>query len=171
MSDAASALGALGSDLAFSVSFGVARELLEASEEVGMAEDELISIVLSVAVVFSAVPKTVALFGEAWASSVRAKAAARAAPDGSASDESTQGDEPKKEAPDPLPNGLGAFLLLLTSIAKRISISIAVQLLSSNVRGKQPLRSVRIISLLSVSVFFLFLEATSSIGVKPKMST
>ena len=39
-----------------------------------------------------------------------------------------------------------------------------VQLLAANVRTQQPLRVVRVLTLLSVAVFFLFLEATAAGG-------
>ena len=60
--------------------------------------------------------------------------------------------------------GVFEFAILLFNMAQRISLSICVQLLASNVRSRQPLRSVRIVSLLAVSIFFLFLESTSSVG-------
>jgi hypothetical protein len=148
MSDASIALGALGSDLAFSVSFGIANELLAAATEAGVSEDELVAVVLALSVVLAALPRSVhiatrelqarELFG--W----KRPDAAQTVDAG----------------------GLAAFIGLLVDIAKRISVSIAVQLLAANVRAKQPLRAVRIVSLLSVAVFFLFLEATSSVGTR-----
>ena len=57
-----------------------------------------------------------------------------------------------------------AFLAVFVSIAQRISISLVLQLLAANVRTHQPLRSVRILTLLSVAVFFLFLESTATVG-------
>ena len=62
------------------------------------------------------------------------------------------------------PSGILEFITLLVRMAQRISISICVQLLASNVRSRQPLRSVRVVSLLGVAIFFLFLESTSSVG-------
>ena len=156
MSDTATALGALGSDLAFSVSFGIARELLDAATEAGISEDELVAVVLALSVAFAALPRSInVLFRELrerevslfWGLVVFTK------PD------------PKHKTE---PSGLGAFMKLLIDIAKRISVSISVQLLAANVRTLQPLRAVRIVSLLSVAVFFLFLEATSSIGANSK---
>ena len=52
------ALGSLGSDLLFSVSFSIARELLDGAKEANLTEDELISIVLAVSVVLAAVPSS-----------------------------------------------------------------------------------------------------------------
>ena len=59
MSAATGALGSLGSDLAFSVSFGIASELLKAASDADLSEEELIGIVLAVSVVLSAVPSSV----------------------------------------------------------------------------------------------------------------
>ncbi|MBE34553.1 MAG: hypothetical protein CMI16_03175 [Opitutaceae bacterium] len=148
MSDAANALGALGSDLAFSVSFGIARELLDAANDAGISEDELVAVVIALSVVFAALPKSVKMLrGELKERKLLGFSKSN-------SEESA--------------SGLSAFFALLVDIAKRISVSISVQLLASNVRQRQTLRAVRIVSLLSISVFFLFLEATSSVGVKAR---
>lgn len=61
-------------------------------------------------------------------------------------------------------SGIVAFLGLFVGIFQRISVSIVVQLLAANVRTQQPLRAVRVLTLLSVAVFFLFLEATGKVG-------
>ena len=137
---AVGALSALGGDLAFSVSFGIASELLEAANEAGLSEDELISTVLSIAVLFSAVPSSLrAVVSHLGA---RGSGAAAGAP----------------------VSAVTEFFALLLSIGRRISLSICIQLLSSNVRARQPLRSVRIMSLLAISVFFIFLESGSGVG-------
>lgn len=52
----AGALGSLGSDLAFSVSCGIANELVAAAHEAHLSEDELICIVLVVTVLLAAHP-------------------------------------------------------------------------------------------------------------------
>lgn len=143
MADTAAALGSLGSDLAFSVSFGIGNELLEAARDAQMSEDELIASVLILSIVFAALPRTFRLTLKELRS---AGLLAKETPKGG--------------------SGLAAFMTLLVDIARRIAISLSVQLLAANVRAKQPNRAVRIVSLLSVAVFFLFLEASSSIGLK-----
>lgn len=65
-------------------------------------------------------------------------------------------------------SGLLAFVNLLVDIARRISVSICVQLLAANVRARQPQRAVRILSLCAVAIFFLFLERTSSLGQRDR---
>ena len=145
----AGALGSLSSDLAFSVSFGIATELLDAANEAHLSEEELIATVLGLSVVLAAMPS---LFAAMKRELARARVTDKASVNSSS--ETTQA----------AVSGILEFSLLLVSMAQRIALSICVQLLSSNVRSRQPLRSVRVVSLLSVSIFFLFLESTSAIG-------
>lgn len=145
MADAATALGSLGSDLAFSVSFGIGQELLSAARESQMSEDELVASVLILSIVFTALPRTFRV---------------------ATSELRKLGFLGRKPSPTEAESGLLQFVSLLVDIAKRIAVSLTVQLLAANVRAKQPNRVVRIVSLLSVAVFFLFLEASSSIGAK-----
>jgi hypothetical protein len=147
-------LSSLGADLTFSVSWSVARELLDGASDSQLGEDELIGIVLGVSVVLTALPKALgaaaAEIGRWWPFA-NARRSSRAA----------ASEEPDVPAEG---SGLLAFLALFVSIAQRISISLVVQLLAANVRTRQPLRSVRILTLLSVAVFFLFLESTATVG-------
>jgi hypothetical protein len=57
--------------------------------------------------------------------------------------------------------GLAEFVLLLLSIAQRIGLSIAVQLLALSVRTSAPSRAARVLTLLSAVVFFLFFEQSA----------
>tara|TARA_B100001094_G_scaffold86364_1_gene82722 strand:+ start:2261 stop:2722 length:462 start_codon:yes stop_codon:yes gene_type:complete len=148
---AAGTLNSLGSDLAFSVSFSIATQLLEAANEMFLSEEELVAMVLAISVILGAVPaafKTVRKELAAWMASGKVVVSDKV-----------------EDAKPPLPDagGIMEFVSLLISMAQRISISICVQLLSSNVTTRQPLRSVRIVSLLGVSIFFLFLESTSNV--------
>lgn len=150
MADTQTALGSLGSDLAFSVSFGIGHELMDGANEAGMTEDELVAAVLALSIVFIALPRTVKLMIDELGRCFRRAHTA-----------------PSEAKPlTPTEHGLLAFVALLVDIARRIAISLSVQLLAANVRAKQPDRAVRVVSLLSVAVFFLFLEATSNIGIK-----
>jgi len=110
-----------------------------------MSEDELVASVLIFSIVFTAVPRTFRV---------------------ATGELRKLGMLDSKSQPTESESGLLQFFSLLVDIAKRIAISLSVQLLAANVRAKQPNRVVRIVSLLSVAVFFLFLEASSSIGVK-----
>lgn len=147
-----SALGNLGSDLAFSVSFGIGRELLDAANDAQLSEAELIASVLILSIVMTAFPKVL--------SSATKELRLRGC----------FGMAPKPHKMSSTESGLLAFGALLIDIARRIAISLSVQLLAANVRVRQPDRAVRIVSLLSVAVFFLFLEASSSIGLKVRQA-
>ena len=150
MSATAGALGSLGSDLAFSVSYNIASELLDAANEAHLSEEELIGIVLGLAVVLASVPSAVrAVWAELKPSRVTVSPGTAA---------------PNTRPPAEGRSGITEFAAHLVDIAKRISVSICVQLLASNVRSRQPLRAVRVVSLLAVAIFFLFLESSSSIG-------
>ena len=139
------ALGALGSDLAFSVSFGIARELLDGAQDAQISDEELIAVLLGLSVVFAALPDS---FASAYKEVAKRRWLGVKLP--------TTGSEAT--------SGLLAFVNLLVDIARRISVSICVQLLAANVRARQLQRAIRILSLLAVAVFFLFLERTSSLG-------
>ena len=180
------ALGSLGSDLAFSVSFGIANELLDAAKEAHLSEDELIGIVLALSVILSAVPSTFIAMREEWrkylagskpaqssgteasgGSSGNGSSAPKVLPHGMEKDGPVEDEERFADGGNRSPassSGLLAFANLLLTMAQRISLSICVQLVASNVRSRQPLRSVRVVSLLAVAIFFLFLESTSSVG-------
>ena len=156
----AGALGSLGSDLAFSVSFGIANELLDAAHEAHLSEDELIGIVLAMSVLLSAVPSTLKATYREWQ---KYRAGRASVSSNTALGREGGGENDGNAKPLP-PSGLVEFVTLLFRMAQRISLSICVQLVASNVRSRQPLRSVRVVSLLAVSIFFLFLESTSSVG-------
>tara|TARA_B100000405_G_scaffold148930_2_gene104096 strand:- start:2250 stop:2873 length:624 start_codon:yes stop_codon:yes gene_type:complete len=194
-----SALTSLGADLTFSVSFSVARELLDGAQEWQLGEDELIFIVLGLSVLLNSLPDAVrALPGilssvvstaaALWGSVTRgdrgsegasaekanvcrlnvhkavtvrngASGASGASSAGDAATAEASGSSPEQERP-----GVMAFLELFVTIAQRISLSLVVQLLAANVRANQSIRSVRILTLLSVATFFLFLESTAGVG-------
>jgi len=147
---ATDALSALSGDLTLSISFAVANEVLEAAKEAELGEAELIGIVLAVSIILSALPNLLWLarteVSAAWAVMQRRTPALRAA-----------------GAPPP-PSGLVAFLAYILRVAQRLSMSICVQLIASNVRTQQPLRAARVITLAGVAVFFVFLESTATLG-------
>lgn len=146
MSDGAGALSALSSDLAFSVSFSIARELLDAASENGISEDELVSVVLILGVIAAALPQSIQLL---------------------IAELRTRGVLKKRDGPsDKNVQGFLSFAELLVNIVHRICVSTSVQVLAANATAKGSLRSVRIASLLGVTVFFLFLSASSTFGEK-----
>lgn len=62
--------------------------------------------------------------------------------------------------------GIVEFASIFVGIAQRISMSVCVQLLAGNVHAQQPLRSVRIATLLGVAVFFVFLQSTAALNTR-----
>ena len=152
------AIGSLGSDLAFSVSLGIAHELLGAAQDAHISEDELIAVVLLVSVLLAALPSTFVGFSKQYAEVMRALSASGKDANKEGAKKGTEDDKARG------PSGIMQFITLLVTISQRISLSICVQLVASNVSSTQPLRSVRVVSLLAVAIFFLFLESTSSIG-------
>lgn len=149
-----SALSSLGSDLSVSVSFTIARELLEGADEASISDDELVGIVLSISIVLTAVEnmigariqhnldKSEEMQRRAITSQRKVSAAAE--------------EELKRRVPPK--SGLD-FLQKLISIARQVSFSIAIQLLAAAARAKEPSRTVRILSLISLVIFFLFVSS------------
>lgn len=147
---ATDALSALGGDLTLSISWAVANELLDAAREAELGEAELIGIVLATSIVLSALPNVL------WLARTEVAAAW----------DVWHGRKPMIR-PDPKAtnvSGLLAFLALFVKVAQRITMSICVQLIAANVRVQQPLRTVRVFTLMGVAVFFVFLESTATLG-------
>ena len=63
------------------------------------------------------------------------------------------------------PASLLQFVELLLGIARRIATSLLVQLVAATAVSRQPLRLSRILSLLSVAIFFLFLQSGAATAV------
>lgn len=147
---ASDALSSLGGDLTLSIAFAVARELLDAAKESQLGEAELIGIVLTVSIVLSALPNAL------WLARTEVAAAWSV----------SRGKSPQLRL-DPRvtdQSGLLAFLSLFVKVSQRITMSICVQLIAANVHVTQPLRTVRIFTLMGVAVFFVFLESTATLG-------
>jgi len=163
----ADALNALGSDLAFSVSFSIANEIRASAVSSGYSDDELISIILCVSIILEGIPllltrvvKVVLSF--TWRppfwqacgcgdrhSSVQGFAPALGEGHDPGHDDGSSG------------KSIVEFLRLLLDIARRIAISLTIQLVAASVSARQPLRVVRILTLFSVAVFFLFLQSAA----------
>ena len=153
-----SALSSLGSDLSVSVSFTIARELLEGAQEASISEDELVGIVLSVSIIFTAIEN---LIGSRLRNNLE-KAVAKAEKmqrqkNVSESEVVSAAKEEKKKLLSQK-SGLD-FLQNLVSIARQVSFAIAIQLLAASARAKEPSRTVRILSLISLVIFFLFVSS------------
>ena len=146
---ATDALSSLGGDLTFAISWAVANELLAAARDAQLGDAELVGIVLFSSICFSALPKALLM---ARVETMRAVAVA-------------SGETPPSYSSIKVSSsGLLAFLGIFLRISQRISLSVCVQLLTANVQATQPLRAVRVLSMLGTAVFFLFLESTATLG-------
>ena len=177
-------LGSLGHDLSISISFLISTELLEAASEAKLSQDELIGVVLAIAVVLGSIGPACASLcagakllagrrGSADALLRENKKAGGAAAAGgaaesvakAANEKTPSGVPPSTTAAAPAEQAcLARFIELLLSIATRIAVAVHVQLQANSARQTQQLRVVRCLSLLRVAVFFLFLEAGGSVA-------
>ena len=143
------ALSSLGADLTLAISLSISRELLDAAAEEQLQQTELVGIVLALTVILSALPMVFEgarnEVARLWGAGV-----ARDCNEELASTHAT--------------NDIGAFCALFVRVAQRISASTSVQLVAQTVTTTQPLRSVRLLSLASVTVFFVFVETTATLG-------
>ena len=176
------AISSIGSDLSVSVSFSIANELLSAAQEEQLSEEELVAVVLGMTVIFTALQSRL---GSKLAERKRAVVAAAkedarvhvqafrdrmSSADGSnpalvevvsSEFEEAALAEAARTALEKHADRRGAldFLFLIVSICARIGVAISVQLLAQAVRGQQPSRLTRTLSLLSLASFFVFLES------------
>ena len=115
-----------------------------------MTESELIGVVLAASIVLSALPSTLLLAKSEVCKAVDAfRGLARPTP--------PSGDPSEAK-------GLLDFVALFVSVAQRICMAVAVQLISANVHFSMPIRAVRVLTLLGVAVFFVFVEKFAVFG-------
>jgi hypothetical protein len=177
-----SLLSSIGSDLSVSVSFNIARELLEGANDLQMGEDELIGLVLGFAMVAAALQSRLSKALRDRQSRVVAKARSEA-------EELIAGLRAKELFAPPVEKmplwgkqdelyvkeaeraalaklqdrrSVLDFASLLVSICSRILIAISIQLLAASVRAQQQSRVVRTVSLIGLAVFFVFVESLSN---------
>lgn len=173
------ALTSIGSDLSVSVSFQVASELLDAAQETNMREDELVGMVLGVAIALSALKKLLEYTRkeqkEMMLSSVQQRVVDQFCKVHNLSVESVVVNDgesfirrnrlqpviEKEELRLQSEKSLLDFALLFTSIATRIAFAVTVQLLASSARARQSSRGARILSLMALAVFFVFVESSA----------
>ena len=158
----AATLSGLGSDLSVSISFNIASEFLSAARDAQLGDDELVAVLIAIVVALTSLSGLVAS---------RIERAEREATD--RAEELAEAEAKSKgltvEDKNALVSsmirelkasrGILEFSALMLSIAQRISLSIAVQVLAFSVKTNQPSRVVRVTTLLGVVVFFLFFES------------
>ena len=164
---AATALSSIGSDLSVSISFQVASELVAGASESQLKDDELVAVVLAIAILLSAARSTLGFVrterSRKFAAEVRERAVREWTPStGMPRDEFVAACEAKEKARFASERTLLDFAVLFTSISSRIALSTTVQLLASAARGRQTSRSARVLTLISLSVFFVWLESSAT---------
>lgn len=165
-------LSSIGSDLSVSVSFSIARELLEAAGEQNVSTDELVGIVLGFAIVLTACKERFTGWLETRAEEAPKRAlekfkASDVAKNLASSSEVEYNDFRDRAVAEELrkqksERTFADFAFMLLSIAQRIAVAISVQLLAASVRDTTPSRLVRTISLIALATFFVLLESFTS---------
>lgn len=140
MSSGGSAIDYIASDLSFTISYSIARELLDAATEADMTEDCLVALIIFVGIVLNTIPRTFTMAQRMLTNRTRKQIA----------------DDFKKKS-------VVAFIVRFLKIAERIVLSIVIQLIAGSARSEQPVRAQRVLTLASVSLFFMFLEQTGSV--------
>jgi lysylphosphatidylglycerol synthetase-like protein (DUF2156 family) len=193
MAAANQALAAIGGDVSFTVSYAVASELRASATTSGMAESELIAVVLLIAVLLAAIPPATArgqrVLQQLWVARrpcfVRAGPAARAwgyvesvfdwvlnvppkihKRDDAATDAPTEGSADHADGPHA--RNIFAFLSLLLATAQRIAVSLLVQSVAATAVAAQSLRADRLITLMACAVFFIFLQSGATAVNAPR---
>ncbi len=62
-------------------------------------------------------------------------------------------------------NGIPAFVARIAAVTHRVALNTLVQVIALIAAATQPRRLVRVLSLIGVAVFFVFLQRVSSMGV------
>jgi len=143
------AFSALGSDLTVSISFSVALEFVGAAREQQLADDELTAILVAIVIALTSL--------KSFTDAQIARALAREREIVKRS----KGDGDDVVVISDGNRGVLEFASLLLSILQRIGLSVAVVALSKSVRAAQVSRWSRILTLLGVVSFFIFLESAA----------
>lgn len=169
-------LSSIGSDLSVSVSFTIASELLDAAKDEQIAADELISLVLGFAIIFSALRsrlnKTLAGRRKSVIGKARSVARLRVAELKKLHGDDALGtlftdafvhaaEHAAVNELDTKRSGLD-FVALVVDILQRIFVAISIQLLAASVRSQQESRLVRTVSLVGLAIFFVFVESLTT---------
>jgi membrane-associated HD superfamily phosphohydrolase len=144
---AADALSSLGGDLTIAIAFAIARELTSAADEAQMNDSELVAVVLLIAILLSSMPVFVE-FAEAEVGVLLSRVLGRT---------------PTRETTSTR-SGLLQFFGTAVSVAHRVAMATIVSLVAANVTESTPFRSARILSLVSIATFFVFVQKVSAIG-------
>jgi hypothetical protein len=141
LASAGAAIDYVASDLSFTLAFQIALELLSASREADLTDDTLVAYVIALGILINTVPRTALSAYRLYS-----------------------GKEPRDVLQELRQNGALAFLIRFLKIAERIILSVIIQLIASSARGGQAVRLQRVLSLASTSLFFMFLEKSSTMA-------
>ena len=178
------ALTALGSDLTFSVSFAIASEFRDQAVESDISQIELIAVVSLLTIALDRLPDAVELFGigitraltlwrlycDADSQRTRQNVSAWHVLSGRHAVE-VAGDDARAGKPDHganTPKRLLEFVRLFVDIARRICASLLVQLVANAISAREPVRASRIVSLLTITIFFVFLQSGGTFTTRVK---
>jgi len=146
-------LSALGSDLTFSVSFAIARELRDQAVETDISQVELIAVMTLLTIALDRAPEALqAIVSGARHLRVRCFGAS-----------------PIKRRSNQRASAQKVidFFRLFVDISRRISASLLVQLVANAISTHEPLRASRIVSLLTITIFFVFLQSGAMVIQPP----
>ena len=135
-------LSSLGGDLALVIGLSIGRELLAASAEAQLTQVELVITLLVCNALLLKLPTWLALL-RLWAGSPRGGGGGGAG------------------GPD---KGLIDFVDALLMLTRRLLLAALSQVLADTVSNAIPLRSVRVVSLLTTATFFVFMSSVLSVA-------
>lgn len=147
-------LSSLGSDLTFSVSFAIAQELRDQAVETDISRVELIAVMTLLTIALDRAP-------DALQAIVRGARHLRV---------KWCGGNPSKPASKQKASAQKVvdFFRLFVDISRRISASLLVQLVANAISTNEPLRASRIVSLLTITIFFVFLQSGAMVIQQPR---
>jgi len=146
-------LSSLGSDLTFSVSFAIARELRDQAVETDISQVELIAIMTLLTIALDRAPDALQAI-VVGARHLRTRWC---------------GSKPTKRRSNQKASAQKVidFFQLFVDISRRISASLLVQLVANAISTHEPLRASRIVSLLTITIFFVFLQSGAMVIQAP----
>lgn len=145
----------------------VALELVAGAEEASLKDDELVGVVLAVAILLAAARSTLSFVREERKRKFEEGVARRAEGTWDPSIVPSQAEYirdcvRRERERFGSARTLLDFAILFVSIASRIALSTTVQLLAAAARGRQTTRAARVLTLVSLSSFFVWIESSAS---------
>ena len=161
-----SALAQIGAESSFTVSYAIAAELRRAAVASGVAVYELIATVLLIAVALAAMPHLIhrgyATSKELWRRVRHSRPLPRFAERALDWVFDVSNATAKEAVDGPHSRSFIAFLEVLVGTGRRIAVALLVQVVAATAVAEQSLRLDRVLALLSVAVFFIFLQSGAS---------